>query len=150
MACRLRPHRVEGVTDYGSGRRPQPETPPITWDSRQGEGWHAHIGRYEDGREFGAVLKSVSLGGGDSYNDEYWGGTWTGVKNAQSVLVLVKCWWNEPADSAIPRLLEEIAALPASYETLLQRHIEIHEPLINSFSFDLGADEAERNKPNNV
>jgi alpha-L-fucosidase 2 len=49
MACRLRPHRTEEVTDYGSGRRPQPETPPIIWEARQGSGWHAHIGRYEDG-----------------------------------------------------------------------------------------------------
>jgi hypothetical protein len=124
--------------------------PPITWDARQGSGWHAHIGRYEDGREFGAVLKSVPLGGGSTYDDEYWGGAWTGVKEAESVLVLVKCWWNEPADSAIPRLLEEIAALPEDYQTLLERHLEQHQPLVNAFSLDLGADEAERSKSNNV
>ncbi|HEX8552105.1 MAG TPA: glycoside hydrolase N-terminal domain-containing protein [Abditibacteriaceae bacterium] len=150
MACRLRPHGVEEVTDCGSGRRPDPQNPPITWDTRHGNGWHAHIGLYEDGREFGAVLKSVPVGGGDTYGDQYWGGVWTGVKGAQSVLVLVKSWWNEPADSAIPRLLEEIAALPADYQTLLQRHIEIHEPLVNAFSLDLGADEADRSKSNNV
>jgi hypothetical protein len=55
--------RVEEVTDYGSGRRPHRELPPITWDARQGVGWHAHIGRYEDGREFGAVLQILPLGG---------------------------------------------------------------------------------------
>jgi alpha-L-fucosidase 2 len=150
MACRLRPHRTEEVTDYGSGRRPQPETPPITWDARQGDGWHAHIGRYEDGREFGAVLQSVPLGGGSTYDDEYWGGAWTGVQNADSALFLVKCWHGEPADTAIPRLLEEMASLPADYQTLLQRHLEVHEPLINAFSLDLGAEEADRSKPNNV
>jgi alpha-L-fucosidase 2 len=150
MACRLRPHGVEEVTDCGSGRRPQPQTPPITWDARQGNGWHAHIGRYEDGREFGAVLQSLPLGGGSTYGDEYWSGAWTGVKDAQSVLVLVKCWWDEPAESAIPRLLEEMAELPADYQTLLQRHIEIHQPLINAFSLDLGAEESDRSKPNNV
>jgi alpha-L-fucosidase 2 len=150
MACRLRPHGVEEVTDCGSGRRPKPQSTPIQWDARQGADWHAHIGRYEDGREFGAVLKTVAIGGGDVYSDEYWGGAWTGVKNAQSVLVLVKCWCHEPADSAIPRLLEEMASLPADYETLLTRHREVHEPLIGAFSLDLGANEADRNKPNNV
>jgi alpha-L-fucosidase 2 len=150
MACRLRPHRTEEVTDYGSGRRPQPETPPIIWEARQGSGWHAHIGRYEDGTEFGAVLKSVSLGGGSTYDDQYWGGAWTGVQDAESALFLVKCWHGEPADTAIPRLLEEIAALPTDYETLLQRHLKIHEPLVNAFSLDLGAEEADRSKPNNV
>ncbi|HEX8552099.1 MAG TPA: hypothetical protein VF681_11170 [Abditibacteriaceae bacterium] len=138
------------MTDYGSGRKPHRELPPLTWDARQGAGWHAHIGRYEDGREFGAVLQAVPLGGGSPYDDEYWGGAWSGVKDAHSALFLVKCWWDEPADSAIPRLLEEIAALPADYQTLLQRHLEIHEPLVNAFSLDLGADEADRKKPNNV
>jgi alpha-L-fucosidase 2 len=150
MACRLRPHAVEGVTDYGSGRFPHRELPPITWSARQGPGWHAHIGRYEDGREFGAVLQSVAVGGGSTYDDDYWGGPWTGVKDAQSILVLVKCWWGEPADTAIPRLVEEIAALPADYDTLLQRHREVHEPIMDGFSFDLGAEEADRSKPNNV
>ncbi len=150
MACRLRPHGVEGVTDYGSGRIPHRETPPLTWDARQGNDWHAHIGRYADGREFGAVLKSVPVGGGDTCSDEYWGGPWTGVKNAQSVLVLVKCWYDESAESAIPRLLKELASLPADYQTLLQRHRAVHEPLIDTFTFDLGAPEADRNKPNNV
>jgi alpha-L-fucosidase 2 len=150
MACRLRPHAVEDVTDYGSGRKPHRELPPIAWDAQQGNGWHAHIGRYEDGREFGAVLRSVAVGGGSTYDDEYWGGAWSGVQDAQSALFLVKCWWDEPADSAIPRLLEEMASLPADYQILLQRHIERHEPLINAFSLDLGAEEADRSKPNNV
>jgi alpha-L-fucosidase 2 len=150
MACRLRPHGVEQVTDMGSGRSPRPQNPPIEWEAREGDGWHAHIGRYEDGREFGAVLRSVPLGGGESYGDDYWGGVWTGVKNAQSVLVLVKCWYDEPADAAIPRLLEEIESLPADYKTLLARHTEVHKPLISAFSLDLGADEADRGKPNNV
>jgi alpha-L-fucosidase 2 len=150
MACRLRPHRTEGVTDYGSGRRPRPETPPILWDARKGSGWHAHIGRYEDGREFGAVLQSIPLGGGSTYDDDYWGGAWTGVRGARSALVLVKCWYDELASAAVPRLLAEMAALPADYAALLQRHRERHEPLINAFSFDLGADEADRSKPNNV
>ncbi len=150
MACRLRPHGVEDVTDYGSGRKPHRELPPITWDARQGTGWHAHMGRYEDGREFGAVLQSMPLGGGSTYDDEYWGGAWTGVQDAGSALFLVKCWWNEPADSAIPRLLEEMGSLPTNYETLLQRHCEQHEPFTKAFSFDLGADEADRSKPNNI
>ncbi|HEX8833749.1 MAG TPA: glycoside hydrolase N-terminal domain-containing protein, partial [Abditibacteriaceae bacterium] len=150
MACRLRPHRVEQVTDYGSGRTPHLVIPPITWDARQGDGWHAHIGRYEDGREFGAVLKNMPVGGGSTYDDDYWGGPWTGVQDAESALVLVKCWWDEPADSAISRLLEEMAALPADYQTLLQRHLEHHEPLAKAFSFDLGVDKAERSKPNNA
>ncbi|HEY0007326.1 MAG TPA: hypothetical protein VGB55_01265, partial [Tepidisphaeraceae bacterium] len=150
MACRLRPHGVEDVTDYGSGRKPQPQTPPIAWDAREGTGWHAHIGRYEDGREFGAVLQALPIGGGSAYGDRYWGGAWSGVKDAQSALVLVKCWYDEPADAAIPRLLEELASLPADYGTLLKRHREHHEPLINAFHLDLGAEEADRVKPNNV
>jgi alpha-L-fucosidase 2 len=150
MACRLRPHQTEDVTDYGSGRRPHRKLPPITWDARQGMGWHAHIGRYEDGREFGAVLQIVPLGGGSTYDDEYWGGAWSGVQDAESVLVLVKCWHDEPADSAIPRLRQEMALLPTDYDSLLQRHCEKHEPLVDAFAFDLGAEEADRSKPNNV
>jgi hypothetical protein len=34
----------------------------------------------------------VPVGGGSTYDDEYWGGVWTGVQDAQSALVLVKCW----------------------------------------------------------
>jgi alpha-L-fucosidase 2 len=150
MACRLRPHGVEDVTDYGSGRKPHRELPPITWDARQGAGWHAHIGRYEDGREFGAVLQILTLGGGITYDDEYWGGSWSGVQGAESALVMVKCWYDERADSAIPRLREEMALLPANYETLLQRHREQHEPIINAFSLDLSAEEADRSKSNSV
>jgi alpha-L-fucosidase 2 len=142
MACRLRPHRTETVTDYGSGRRPQPETPPITMGRTPGSWLARSYRRYEDGRN-SRVLQSMPLGGGSTYDDEYWGGAWTGVQNAQSVLFLVKCWHNEPADTAIPRLLEKMASLPADYQTLLQRHLEIHEPLISAFSLDLGAEEAD-------
>jgi alpha-L-fucosidase 2 len=48
-------------------------------------------------------------------------------------LVLVKCWHDEPAESAIPRLREEMASLPADYETLLRRHLQSHEPLVKAF-----------------
>jgi alpha-L-fucosidase 2 len=150
MACRLRPHAVEGVTDYGSGRVPHCELPPITWSAQQGPGWHAHIGRYEDGPEFGAVLINVPVGEGNVYDDDYWGGPWTGVKGAESALVLVKCWYDESPDTAIPRLREEIAALPQDYATLLQRHSAVREPLMKSFSFDVAGDEAARCQPNNV
>jgi hypothetical protein len=104
MACRLRPHAVEEVTDYGSGRRPHRDLPPITWEAREGDGWHAHIGRYEDGREFGAVLRSVPVGGGESYSDTYWGGAWTGVKGAQSLSCLSSAGTTNPR-TRDPRLL---------------------------------------------
>jgi alpha-L-fucosidase 2 len=150
MDCRLRPHRVEGVTDYGSGRTPHWPLPPIDWSSQQGTGWHAHIGRYEDGREFGAVLQILPLGGGRTRDDNYWGGAWSGVEDAESSLVLVKCWHDEPAADAIARLREEMAALPADYDELFARHRKQHELLINAFSLDLGAQETDRTKSNDV
>jgi hypothetical protein len=91
----------------------------------------------------------VPVGGGESYSDTYWGGAWTGVKGAQSLSCLSSAGTTNPR-IAIPRLLGELALLPADYETLLGRHTEVHAPLIDAFSLDLGADEADRGKPNNA
>jgi len=148
--CRLRPHGVEDVTDYGSGRKPHRPLPPIAWSHRQGGGWHAHIGRYEDGREFGAVLQIRPLGGGEIRDSEYWGGAWSGVEGAESAVVLVKCWHGETAAAAIPRLLAEMASLPADYDELLARHCAVHEPLSKAFSLDLKADEIKRAQSNDA
>lgn len=150
MFCRLRPFAVEEVTDYGSGRRPQRAAPPIRWSATQGAGWSAHSGRYEDGREFGAVLQILPLDGGRTRDDTLWGGAWPGVEEAGSALVLVKCWHGEPAKDAIARLRDEMASLPPDYDTLFARHRERHEPLVRAFSFDLGAAEADRARTNDA
>ena len=147
MDCRLRPYRVEGVTDMGSGRAPVWPKAPIAWSARHGAGWHAHVGRYGDGREFGAVLLTIA-GGGRLREQDYWGGWWTGVEAADGVLVLVACWHGEPADTAVPRLLARLAALPRDYEALLARHRAVHAPLADAFALDLGASDADRAKTN--
>jgi hypothetical protein len=119
-------------------------------EHQQGGGWHAHIGRYEDGREFGAVLHILPLGGGEVRDSEYWGGAWSGVEGAESALVLVKCWHGEAAAEAIPRLLAEMTSLPTDYDELLARHRAEHEPLTNAFTLDLKADETERVQSNDA
>jgi alpha-L-fucosidase 2 len=150
MDCRLRPYHVEGVTCFGSGRTPHWPKPPIAWSAEQGPDWHAHIGRYEDGREFGAVLQIVALGGGSVRADNYWGGPWSGVEGAEAALILVKCWHGEPASSAIPHLRAELSELPGDYDTLFARHCAVHEPLTRAFALDLGASETDRAKANDA
>ncbi len=150
LDCRLRPYRIETVTDFGSGRVPHWPKPPIDWRSEQGAGWHAHIGSYKDGREFGAVLQIIPLGGGKIREDNYWGGSWSGVDEAEAALVLVKCWHGEPATDAIHRLRSELAALPADYDTLFSRHRALHAPLVDSFTLELGGTDSDRAKSNDA
>ena len=148
LDCRVRPYRVEGVTDFGSGRTPHWPQPPISWRAEPCADGHAHIGRYEDGREFGAVLRILALGGGKVCANHYWGGEWSGVEGAEAALVLIKCWHDESAVVAIPRLMAELEALPADYDALFARHRSLHEPLTHAFTLELGASKSDRAKPN--
>lgn len=81
------------------------------------------------GEEFGAVAVLYTRGGSQS------GGA---VSGADEALLLVKVFANEPADNAVPRLLQDFQRLEKDYETLLARHRSAHAELMNRVELDIG------------
>jgi len=70
------------------------------------------------------------------------------VRNADSVLVIVKLFANEKSKAALERIRRDVEALPADYDKLLQRHIDLHRSLFMRVELDLGGSEHYRNLTN--
>ncbi|MFY9296689.1 MAG: glycoside hydrolase N-terminal domain-containing protein [Caldicoprobacterales bacterium] len=64
------------------------------------------------------------------------------ISNADSVLLLIGCrrnYHNQP-EGDDQRLLDELGKLPADFDLLLKRHVDIHQPMFDRLSVDLGGD----------
>jgi alpha-L-fucosidase 2 len=136
VACdlALAPHNRRAVSGMGSGKDQVVAPVPIAFrvsshndetspDALSG-GVLQVIGRYDDGVEFGGVARVVAAGGASTVS-----GDAISITGADAVLVLIKLFANEPADAALPALRSALAALPADYDRLFERHVALHRPL---------------------
>jgi alpha-L-fucosidase 2 len=116
---------------------------PVTFESWAEDGWLGLSGRYDNGDEFGAVGRVVAAGGSATTACEE-----VRVEGADDVIVLVKLFANEPADAAVPRLREELAALCPDFGLLLECHVDVHRGLFERMTLDLdaGNDRAKTNE----
>jgi len=70
------------------------------------------------------------------------------AEKADEVLMIVKLFANEPSRSALPSIRKDVESLPADYDKLLQRHVELHRELFLRVKLDLGGKEAFRSLSN--
>jgi alpha-L-fucosidase 2 len=120
----LMPHDHGTVSGMGSGKGRDAAVVPIEFRTQSSDGTLQVIGRYEDGGEFGGLARIVTQGGRCmTANDK------VSITGAEAVLVLIKLFANEPAETALPRLAQEVAALPADYDRLFERHVALHREL---------------------
>jgi len=133
----LAPHDYKAVSGMGSGKSKAAATVPIDFQMQASDGVLQITGHYQDGGEFGGLARVVPHGGCCATVD----GT-VSVTGAESVLVLVKLFANEPADVALPRLAQEMAALPADYDHLFKRHVALHRELFLRAQVHLSPDDA--------
>ncbi len=120
----LIPHGLQGATGMGSGKDQAPEQVPITF-SVTGEGDLLRlVGKYAGGGEFGGVARVVCEGGVIANRDGA-----VHITGSSPVLLLVKLFANEAAETALPRLTAELQALPVDYDTLFDRHATEHRAL---------------------
>ena len=96
-------------------------TPPIDFKASDDGEWLIGVGRYTDpsynGAEYGVVARVIK---------------------AESLLVVAKVFVYESSEPAVARLKQEILELGADYETLLERHVEIHQSKFNQCRIQLG------------
>jgi len=97
-------------------------------------------GTYDRGGHFGAVARVVKTGGMIQDVLMTWGQEKAlHIMSADSVLVMVKLFANEPAGPAIERLKAELAELPDNYDDLLARHLTLHREMFSRVRLDLDA-----------
>ena len=85
-----------------------------------------------DGGEFGGVLRVLNTNGKVNVSD--------GVihfSGADEVVLMVGFFANEAAATAVPRLKEQLAALPGSYDELFSRHAALHRAKFNAMELTL-------------
>jgi len=142
VTCRLTlvPHDRESSIGWGSGKTRTPIPIPAEFRGETRDGWTHVVGRYHDGGEFGALAKVVVRGGTRRLVEQ--GHNWVPlpyieIADAAEALVLIAFFANEPAEDALPRLEAELDALPADYDTLLDRHVRLHGELFRRASLEL-------------
>ncbi len=118
------------VWSQGSGS----SHPPVTFSQWGGEQWLGIVGKYDNGDEFGATARLVVMGGSSETTSKQ-----VRVRNADSVLLLVKLFTGEPAEVATRRQQAELEQLEADYDLLLTRHASQHRELFMGMNLDLDA-----------
>jgi alpha-L-fucosidase 2 len=91
------------------------------------------------GGEFGGLGRVFATGG-----QVVTEGNCVHVVKADTALLLLKVYANEPAGEALPRLQKEIEGLPADYAVLLARHVALHGNIFHRMALDLEAEGRER------
>lgn len=108
-----------------------------------------YTGHYPNGNTFGAVAQVSAEGGKVAVSDES-----IEVSAADEIHLRVKMFVDEPADSAVPRLIAELIAELAddhdSYDAAFAAHADQHRELFNRIAFSIddgsaGADDANEN-----
>ncbi|CAA6691297.1 MULTISPECIES: glycosyl hydrolase family 95 catalytic domain-containing protein [unclassified Lentimonas] len=104
--------------------------PAIDFTATADGEWLIGTGKYTDpnydGAEYGVVARVVAsetscLSPGEA-------GKSIVLNGAEDVRVIAKVFVYEPSEAAVERLKQEIVALGADYDALLQRHSELHRP----------------------
>ncbi|OAS16077.1 glycoside hydrolase N-terminal domain-containing protein [Paenibacillus oryzisoli] len=93
-----------------------------------------YAAQHPDGGDFGGVARVIHQGGRLDYRQE--GIT---VKNAESVLVVIKLFTGGNRQEEWRRLDEELNELPMCYDTLLSAHVLEHGRLFHAMEFDIEA-----------
>lgn len=103
-------------------------------------------GQNDDGQDYGAVLRLIQLNEipGASHDQQKESETNEDMLSRQlhfrtsgKVLVLVKMFATGRRAQEWTRLKQELASLESEYNTLLDRHISLHQPLFSSAELDL-------------
>ncbi|WP_240768004.1 glycosyl hydrolase family 95 catalytic domain-containing protein [Paenibacillus amylolyticus] len=103
-------------------------------------------GQNDDGQDYGAVLRLIQLNEipGASHDQQKESETNKDMLSRQlhfqtsgKVLVLVKMFATGRRAQEWTRLKQELASLESDYNTLLDRHISLHQPLFRSAELDL-------------
>ncbi|WP_342345631.1 glycosyl hydrolase family 95 catalytic domain-containing protein [Paenibacillus sp. CFBP 13594] len=104
-------------------------------------------GKNDDGQDYGAVLRLIQLNEipGASHDQQKESEPNEDMLSRQlhfhisgKVLVLVKMFATGRRAQEWTRLKQELASLESDYNTLLDRHISLHQPLFRSAELDLG------------
>ena len=128
----LEPHERQLDSGFG-GDRGKPILPvPIEFAVSAQEGWSELVGTYSNGKQFGGLARVVNVNGTLDTKEKR-----IQVAGRREVLVLIKFFAFEPAEQALPRLRQEILALPADYDQIMARHRNLHEQLFMSSTLHL-------------
>ncbi|SFS61858.1 glycoside hydrolase N-terminal domain-containing protein [Paenibacillus sp. 453mf] len=100
--------------------------------------------RYENGTDYGAVLRVKTDSGGQVRRE----GERLRVTKANEVLILVKVFTEDARSKAWPRLKKELAEVGSSYTELLEAHVLLHKALFSSASVELSSSEEPENDEN--
>jgi alpha-L-fucosidase 2 len=129
----LAPHGKQANTAFGSGAESTVAKPPIEFRQEAAGLRIRLVGQYAaGGGEFGGLAKIICHGGTTRTE----AGT-VHVEGAESILVLIKLFANEPSAAALDRLAKELDGLPADYGTLFERHARLHRELFLRARVDL-------------
>lgn len=140
--CRvgLRPH------DGDAGRN-APALPFRHAVEADDEGWTFFRAAHENGQEFGGLARVTTVGGRVCSEDDLAAGpkaamgNGIGVRGAREVLIVLKLFVGEDADTARRRLRAEIERIEPDYDALFARHAPLHGGLFNRLTFSLGKTE---------
>lgn len=140
----LIPHNLQARRSMGAWQDVEPDEVGIQFETsaeidESGQGWLTIVGTYQAPYlpgQFGGVARIAPVGGqlameGDAVR----------LSGADRALVLVALFANEPSAEALPRLRQDLAALPASYDALLARHAVQHKEAFMRLSLDLNVPE---------
>ncbi|MGJ8640953.1 MAG: glycosyl hydrolase family 95 catalytic domain-containing protein [Opitutaceae bacterium] len=112
--------------------------PEFTYETFARDGFIEFRADGSGGGEFGGVLRAVTVDGDQvtdiSESSDGKGFTFAG---ADEIVLLVALFANEPADVAVLRLKQDLAAIDPNYSDLLQRHADLHSEKFNSVGVTL-------------
>ena len=95
-----------------------------------------------DGGQFGGVMRVVASNGTTDID-----GPAIVISDADEVVLMIALFANENADTAVPRLKRQLAALPGDYENLFSAHESLHREKFNAMSLNLNLS-GKRDTPN--
>ncbi len=117
------------------GRAATPKEP----QSSAGDGFLVFTAKTQAEADFGAVGRVIPTGGTARAQASS-----IVLDNADGALILVKLFAEEDKQTAVPRLKQELSALPADYDRLLAPHAKAHRELFERVKLNLHASEGDR------
>ncbi len=135
-AFRLDKH-IQTRFDFGSriatGGEPEEN---VAVEVEAADGWLTLRGEQAlNGVTFGGAARVVVKGGEVAYEEGQ-----MKVMGADEVLLMLMLYANAPHDEYLPAIREELEALPADYDALLEAHAAIHGPIFARTRLDLRAE----------
>jgi len=100
------------------------------------ESYFYYAAQNDDGTDFGAVLRIIPTGGHTKNKNNR-----IQFMDSEKVLILVKVFIKGEREEEWKRLKSELEEIHMGYEQLIERHINIHKPLLHSSSIELEHEE---------